>query len=56
MEQYILTKGDNNNADDVGLYNGVQYLQKKDIIGKVQALVLHFFFSSCLRVFRRRWI
>lgn len=35
-EQWILTKGDNNQADDVGLYNGMRYLKRSHIVGKVQ--------------------
>jgi signal peptidase I len=35
-EQWILTKGDNNHADDVGLYNGMRYLKRSNIVGKVQ--------------------
>lgn len=35
-EQWILTKGDNNPSDDVGLYNGVRYLKRSNIVGKVQ--------------------
>lgn len=35
-EQWILTKGDNNFADDVGLYNGMRYLKRSHIVGKVQ--------------------
>ncbi|CAG8537001.1 3108_t:CDS:2, partial [Racocetra fulgida] len=33
--RYILTKGDNNQVDDRGLYNpGQQWIHKEDIIGK----------------------
>ena len=39
-EYYILTKGDNNNVDDRGLYDdGALYLNKKHILGKVRASV-----------------
>ncbi|SGY25818.1 BQ5605_C018g08670 [Microbotryum silenes-dioicae] len=38
-EQWILTKGDNNMADDVDLYNGIKYLQRSHIVGKVQGYV-----------------
>ncbi|ORY83562.1 hypothetical protein BCR35DRAFT_290575 [Leucosporidium creatinivorum] len=38
-EQWILTKGDNNHADDVGLYNGMRYLRRSHIVGKVQGYV-----------------
>lgn len=32
----MLTKGDNNPGDDVVLYNGLSYLKRSHIIGKVQ--------------------
>lgn len=36
-EYFILTKGDNNNGDDRGLYNPVKlWIEKKDILGKVK--------------------
>ncbi|KAK4051715.1 hypothetical protein OIO90_004665 [Microbotryomycetes sp. JL221] len=38
-EQWILTKGDNNMADDVGLYNGMRYLKRSNIVGKVSGYV-----------------
>ena len=35
-KQYVLTKGDNNNVDDRGLYYpGQMWLHKEDIIGRV---------------------
>lgn len=34
--QLLLTKGDNNNADDVMLYNGMEWIERKHIIGKVR--------------------
>ena len=37
-ENYILTKGDNNNVDDRGLYDdGAFYINKRHILGKVRA-------------------
>lgn len=34
---YVLTKGDNNNVDDRGLYpRGVKWLGKEDILGKMR--------------------
>mmetsp|Transcript_13064 Transcript_13064/g.11547 ORF Transcript_13064/g.11547 Transcript_13064/m.11547 type:complete len:126 (+) Transcript_13064:194-571(+) len=37
-EVYLLTKGDNNNVDDRGLYDdGAIYLNKKHILGKIRA-------------------
>ncbi|KAJ2552245.1 Signal peptidase complex catalytic subunit [Coemansia sp. RSA 1933] len=39
-EQYLLTKGDNNNADDRGLYNpGQMWIQRGEIIGRVKGFV-----------------
>eukprot|EP00344_Euplotes_crassus_P006030 CAMPEP_0197004832 /NCGR_PEP_ID=MMETSP1380-20130617/25921_1 /TAXON_ID=5936 /ORGANISM="Euplotes crassus, Strain CT5" /LENGTH=126 /DNA_ID=CAMNT_0042423763 /DNA_START=163 /DNA_END=543 /DNA_ORIENTATION=+ len=38
-EAYLLTKGDNNNVDDRGLYdNNLTYLNKKHILGKIRAV------------------
>jgi len=31
-----LTKGDNNDLDDVGLYRGPEWLDSKYVVGKVQ--------------------
>ncbi|KAJ1850912.1 Signal peptidase complex catalytic subunit [Coemansia sp. RSA 1722] len=39
-KQYLLTKGDNNNADDRGLYNpGQLWINREDIIGRVKGFV-----------------
>ncbi|KAJ2248886.1 Signal peptidase complex catalytic subunit [Coemansia sp. RSA 455] len=39
-EQFLLTKGDNNNADDRGLYNpGQLWIQRDEIIGRVKGFV-----------------
>ena len=35
-KQLLLTKGDNNNIDDIELYQGLEYLEKKHIVGKVR--------------------
>ena len=35
QEQLLLTKGDNNPADDVELYQGLNWLEKGHIVGKV---------------------
>lgn len=35
-EQLILTKGDNNDADDLGLYNGPRWMRRRNIVGKVR--------------------
>ena len=34
--QLLLTKGDNNKVDDLVMYNGLQWLERKHIIGKVR--------------------
>jgi hypothetical protein len=36
LEQLILTKGDNNDADDLGLYNGPRWMRRRNIVGKVR--------------------
>ena len=36
IDQLILTKGDNNDADDIGLYNGPRWMKRKNIVGKVR--------------------
>ena len=36
--QYILTKGDDNNVDDRGLY-GEEYIKRDDIVGCVVAIM-----------------
>ena len=38
-KQLLLTKGDNNAQDDIGLYQGLQWLEKRHIIGKVRGYV-----------------
>lgn len=38
-EQWLLTKGDNNAENDVGLYNGLKYLQRSNIVGKVDGYI-----------------
>lgn len=39
-EQFILTKGDNNHEDDVGLYDqGQLWIKREDIIGRVKAFL-----------------
>ena len=37
--QLLLTKGDNNYLDDVELYQGLDWLERKHIVGKVRGLV-----------------
>jgi hypothetical protein len=43
----MLTKGDNNHVDDIDLYQGLEWLDRRHIIGKVRGYVL---FPSCLTV------
>ncbi|CAG8469759.1 13007_t:CDS:2 [Ambispora leptoticha] len=41
-KQFILTKGDNNQVDDRGLYNpGQLWIHKEDIVGKVRGFLPH---------------
>ncbi|BGP33776.1 Signal peptidase complex catalytic subunit [Rhodotorula toruloides] len=47
-EQWILTKGDNNRVDDVGLYNGMKYLRRSHIVGKVQGYVPYVGYGTIL--------
>ena len=35
-DQLVLTKGDNNPVDDIGLYRGLKYLERKHVVGKVR--------------------
>ncbi|KAF8647303.1 hypothetical protein AX16_006765 [Volvariella volvacea WC 439] len=37
--QKILTKGDNNYVDDIELYQGLQWLERKHIVGKVRGFL-----------------
>ena len=34
--QLLLTKGDNNHIDDIELYQGLEWLERKHIVGKVR--------------------
>jgi len=34
--QLLLTKGDNNYVDDIELYQGLEWLERKHIVGKVR--------------------
>jgi signal peptidase len=38
-EQLLLTKGDNNPVDDLELYNGLKWLERQHIVGKVRGYV-----------------
>ena len=35
-EQLILTKGDNNESDDIALYNGARWMKRPNMVGKVR--------------------
>ncbi|KAI6041500.1 hypothetical protein EDC04DRAFT_2668471 [Pisolithus marmoratus] len=37
--QLLLTKGDNNHADDLELYRGLEFLERRHIVGKVRGFV-----------------
>ncbi|KAJ7291102.1 signal peptidase complex catalytic subunit SEC11 [Mycena rebaudengoi] len=37
--QRLLTKGDNNYVDDIELYQGLDYLERKHIVGKVRGFL-----------------
>ncbi|EGG11400.1 Hypothetical protein MELLADRAFT_102338 [Melampsora larici-populina 98AG31] len=39
QDRWMLTKGDNNGENDVGLYNGLKYLKRSNLIGKVNGYV-----------------
>lgn len=36
QSQLLLTKGDNNAVDDIDLYQGLEWLERKHIVGKVR--------------------
>jgi len=38
-DQLLLTKGDNNPVDDIDLYNGINWLERRHIVGKVRGSV-----------------
>ncbi|KAG7445618.1 uncharacterized protein BT62DRAFT_896234 [Guyanagaster necrorhizus] len=38
-KQYLLTKGDNNYVDDIDLYQGLEWLERKHIVGKVRGFL-----------------
>ena len=44
--QLLLTKGDNNYVDDIELYQGLEWLEKKHIVGKVRGCVISSFGSG----------
>ncbi|WVR04600.1 signal peptidase I [Kwoniella sp. DSM 27419] len=37
--QLLLTKGDNNPGDDIPLYNGIEWIERKHVIGKVRGFL-----------------
>jgi hypothetical protein len=39
QRQLLLTKGDNNHVDDLELYQGLDWLERRHIIGKVRGYV-----------------
>ena len=45
-KQLLLTKGDNNYVDDIDLYQGLEWLERKHIVGKVRGYVFIVFFFS----------
>ncbi|GAA5877454.1 hypothetical protein JCM8547_001078, partial [Rhodosporidiobolus lusitaniae] len=47
-DQWILTKGDNNREDDVGLYRGMKYLKKSHIVGKVHGYIPYVGYGTIL--------
>ena len=40
QRQLLLTKGDNNPVDDIDLYQGLEWLERRHIVGKVRGYVL----------------
>lgn len=48
----MLTKGDNNHVDDLELYQGLDFLDRRHIIGKVRGyVVLHNRFVAVFHFF-----
>jgi signal peptidase I len=43
-QQLLLTKGDNNPVDDIDLYQGLEWLERRNIVGKVRGSVLHIYY------------
>jgi len=37
--QLMLTKGDNNQVDDLELYNGLEWIERKHVVGKVRGFM-----------------
>jgi len=38
-DQLLLTKGDNNPTDDIGLYEGLKWIERKHVVGKVRGFL-----------------
>ena len=49
--QLLLTKGDNNYVDDIDLYQGLEWLERKHIVGKVRGYVTPFFLLGSSDIF-----
>ncbi|KZP07631.1 signal peptidase complex catalytic subunit SEC11, partial [Athelia psychrophila] len=47
-DQLLLTRGDNDAIDDIGLYNGLEYIQRKHISGKVRGFLPYVGYISIL--------
>ncbi|KDQ56842.1 hypothetical protein JAAARDRAFT_36310 [Jaapia argillacea MUCL 33604] len=39
VEQLLLTKGDNNHIDDIDLYEGLEWLERRHVVGKVRGFL-----------------
>ncbi|KAJ7657308.1 signal peptidase I [Mycena polygramma] len=39
IPRQLLTKGDNNDVDDIALYKGLERLENKHVVGKVQCII-----------------
>jgi signal peptidase len=51
VNQRLLTKGDNNYVDDIELYQGLEWLERKHIVGKVRGYVLSLFVYTRFLIF-----
>ncbi|WFD35684.1 signal peptidase I [Malassezia cuniculi] len=47
-KQILLTKGDNNDDDDIVLYNGQRWLSSDDVIGRVRGYVPYLGYATIL--------
>jgi hypothetical protein len=48
LHQLLLTKGDNNPTDDIDLYRGVSWLERRHIVGKVRGCVCLIYYPTDL--------